>query len=76
MEAHMTKNQLITFKKMIEIIKDLTNTGMNFLCTKSGIEISWLNLIGMASFDLSKRFFKYWNQAKKTAFLINGDRGA
>ena len=23
-----------------------------------------------------KRFFKYWNQAKKTAFLINGDRGA
>ena len=23
-----------------------------------------------------KRFFKYWNQAKKTAFLSNGDRGA
>ena len=23
-----------------------------------------------------KRFFKYWNHAKKTAFLINGDRGA
>ena len=23
-----------------------------------------------------KRFFKYWNQAKKTAFLINGDSGA
>ena len=23
-----------------------------------------------------KRFFKYWNQAKKTAFLINGDRVA
>ena len=23
-----------------------------------------------------KRFFKYWNQAKKTAFLTNGDRVA
>lgn len=70
MEAHMTKNQLITFKKMIEIIKDLTNTGMNFLCTKSGIEISWLNLIGMASFDLSKRFFKYYSISKEEEVII------
>ena len=36
-------------------------------------ETSFVNLDRAVEF---KRFFKYWNQAKKTAFLINGDRGA
>ena len=36
-------------------------------------ETSFVNLDRTVEF---KRFFKYWNQAKKTAFLINGDRGA
>ena len=36
-------------------------------------ETSFVNLDRTVEF---KRFFKYWNQAKKTAFLINGDRVA
>ena len=36
-------------------------------------ETSFVNLDRTVEF---KRFFKYWKQAKKTAFLINGDRGA
>ena len=36
-------------------------------------ETSFVNLDRAVEF---KRFFKYWNQAKKTAFLTNGDRVA
>lgn len=70
MEAHMTRDRLKIFKKMIEIIKDLTNTGIVFLCKKTGVEINWFGSIGMASFHLSRNFFKLYRIFKKQEVII------